>query len=64
MPADAPFAGLCAIDPAHGLGPGGRNEGAAVLCGDCARAAGRGERLERRQVSRLGRPVPFDEVGG
>ena len=61
MPSDAPFAGLCAIDPAHGPALGVGHDGSPATCRDCALAHGRGERLDRRQVSRTGRPVPFDE---
>jgi hypothetical protein len=62
MPADAPFAGLCAIDPAHGPATGVGHDGAPATCQNCEAAAHRGERLDRRQVTRSGRPVPFDEL--
>jgi hypothetical protein len=62
MPADAPFAGLCTIDPAHGPATGVGHIGAPATCQGCEAAARRGERLDRRQVTRTGRPVPFDSV--
>jgi hypothetical protein len=57
MPSEDPFAGLCALDPAHGprLDP-------APLCGRCDDAAGRGEPPLPRMLSVGGRPVPFDAV--
>ena len=63
MPADAPFAGLCAIDPSHGTAMArADHEGATVfVCGDCARAAEGGELPARRQVTIGGRPVVFDD---
>ena len=62
MPADAPFAGLCAIDPAHGPATGVGREGMPATCPDCETAVRRGDPLDRRQVSSLGRPVAFDDV--
>ena len=57
MPSEDPFAGLCALDPAHGprLDP-------APLCERCDEAAGRGEPPLPRMLAVGGRPVPFDAV--
>ena len=63
---DAPYAGLCEIDPAHGPATAratARGSDAPLACCDaCAAAAGRGEAPSRRMVSVAGRPVPFDEA--
>lgn len=57
MPSDDPFAGLCALDPAHGP-----RLAVAPLCEDCDEAAGRGEPPLPRMLAVDGRPVPFDAV--
>ncbi len=54
MPSDDPFAGLCAVDPAHG--PPDHDD----LCADCRQAADEGERPPTRMLVQGGRPVPFD----
>ncbi len=63
----APFEGLCAVDPGHGaagdearLGPGERP---VPVCEACAAAARAGAPPLRRVVPVHGRPVPFDEAG-
>lgn len=61
MPAHDPFAGLCTIDPTHGLG--GTAGDSRGLCVDCAEAARAGNAPSRRQVTRDGQPVPFDAAG-
>lgn len=67
LPADRPFAGLCAVDPAHGPATG-RAEveglGQAAVCVACADAAAGGTRLRRRAIPTPGGPVPFDEMPG
>jgi len=66
--AEDPFAGLCALDPAHGPAIGqARAAGAPEplpACAGCADAAARGERLARRLAPSIrdGRPVPFAEA--
>ena len=57
MPSEDPFAGLCALDPAHGP-----RLDAAPLCEKCDDAAGRGEPPLPRMLAVDGRPVPFDAV--
>jgi hypothetical protein len=61
MPADDPFAGLCWVDPAHGeasaLPPGA----GGPTCAECAAVTAHGVTPERRQITRSGRPVPFDD---
>jgi hypothetical protein len=63
---DAPYAGLCEIDPAHGPATAratARGADAPLACCDaCAAAAERGDAPSRRMVSVAGRPVPFDEA--
>ncbi len=57
MPGEDPFAGLCALDPAHGpCLPG------APVCGACDEAVGRGEPPLPRMLAEHGRPMPFDAV--
>ena len=57
MPSDDPFAGLCAVDPAHGpCAPG------TAMCEDCDEAIGRGEPPLPRMLAVDGQPVPFDAV--
>jgi len=56
-----PFAGLCGIDPAHGVAvtspePGGGRP----LCEACRAAAERGEALTPRMLFEGGEAVPFD----
>ncbi len=64
MPADAPFAGLCAVDPGHGVAttPVAHDDGIVTVCGDCANAAAESELPGRRQVTIGGRPVAFDDA--
>jgi hypothetical protein len=66
QPPDAPFAGLCAVDPAHGpaTGEGAVADGAGPLplCEACREASERGDPPRRRLVPRGGRAVPFSEV--
>lgn len=64
MPAADPFAGLCRVDPEHGPGASVATDGLDgwKLCSNCADAAGEGRLPPRRQVTRAGRPVPFDQV--
>ena len=57
MPGEDPFAGLCALDPAHG--PPLPD---APLCQACDEAVGRGEPPLPRMLAQHGRPVPFDAV--
>ena len=57
MPSDDPFAGLCALDPAHGPCAEG-----APLCEECDEATGRGEPPLPRMLAIDGRPVPFEAV--
>jgi hypothetical protein len=66
QPVDAPFAGLCGVDPAHGPATG---EGAVAdaagpvpLCARCREAAEGGEPPRRRLVPLGGRAVPFTEI--
>ena len=63
MPADAPFAGLCAIDPAHGSAtvPVAHADSIVIVCRDCARTATGSDVPPRRQVTVGGRPVVFDD---
>ena len=60
QPADDPFAGLCANDPAHG--PAADPESSLPLCADCREAARRGEAQGPRMVPVGGRAVPFSEA--
>lgn len=64
MPADAPFAGLCGVDPAHGLATAAvvLTDGPAEVCPDCARAVAAGSPPPRRLVTRQGRPLPFTSI--
>lgn len=65
LPADRPFAGLCAVDPAHGTTDGQapvEGRGVVPVCADCAALAGRGDRLVRRMVATPAGPVPFDQM--
>lgn len=57
MPSDDPFAGLCAVDPAHGPSAPG-----TAMCEACDEAIGRGEPPLPRMLAVDGRPVPFDAV--
>jgi hypothetical protein len=63
---EAPYAGLCALDPAHGPAvTRARAVGGAdpiPACADCAEAAERGQPRARRTISVAGRIVPFDEA--
>jgi hypothetical protein len=63
MPADAPFAGLCAVDPGHGLAtsPVARDDDIVLVCDVCADDAAERALPPRRQVTILGRPVDFDD---
>jgi hypothetical protein len=65
MPAEAPYEGLCGLDPAHGVAiervvHGGETKD---VCAGCARLGASAALPQRRQVTLAGRPVPFDEVG-
>ena len=60
QPADDPFAGLCANDPAHG--PAADPETPLPLCAACREAARRGEAQGPRMVPVGGRAVPFSDV--
>jgi len=60
QPADDPFAGLCANDPAHG--PAADPQAPLPLCAACREAARRGEAQGPRMVPVGGRAVPFSEV--
>jgi hypothetical protein len=65
-PADDPFAGLCAADPAHGPAVAeapidGRREPAGV-CAACAEAAAAGRPARQRLVPIGGRPAPYTEI--
>lgn len=65
LPADEPFRGLCAVDPAHGPATAhavveGRGE--AEVCSACASVAADGEALVRRMLPTPVGPVPFDEM--
>jgi hypothetical protein len=65
LPADRPFDGLCAVDPAHGVAEAEapvEGRGRAPVCADCAAAAARGARLVRRMIPTPNGPVPFDEM--
>ena len=65
LPADRPFDGLCAVDPAHGPGTGRADVeglGRASVCVACADAADGGARLRRRAIPTPSGPVPFDEM--
>jgi hypothetical protein len=64
--ADDPFAGLCAVDPAHGPAVAearidGRDEPAEV-CAACADEAAAGRPPRPRLVPIGGRPAPFTEI--
>lgn len=61
MPADDPFAGLCHVDPAHGLAEAPVPVGGEMwlVCEACAEAARSGHLPARRLVTHQGRPVPF-----
>ena len=58
-PAD-PFAGLCGIDPAHGLAVTAPGRRRPALCEACRAAAERGESLAPRMLFEDGEAVPFD----
>jgi len=62
MPAGDPFAGLCWVDPAHGEASTHPPGAAGATCAECAAVFAHGVTPERRQVTRAGRPVPFDEA--
>lgn len=64
MPSDAPFAGLCAVDPAHGLAatPVSVADTLMIVCAECAHAAAGAGLPPRRQVTVVGRPVVFDDA--
>ncbi len=65
MPADAPFAGLCGVDPGHGQAEATVDvDGGLEVCERCAEAAGRGEAIGRRMVCIDGRPTPFTTALG
>lgn len=55
-----PFAGLCGIDPAHGLAVTPAGDGGRALCEACRAAAERGEPLAPRMLFEDGEAVPFD----
>ena len=60
MPAAAPFAGLCGVDPGHGAAETMIHlDGELEVCAACAAAASRGETIRLRRVCIDGRPVPF-----
>lgn len=63
MPADAPFAGLCAVDPGHGLAtsPVANRDDIVLVCDVCADDAAERVLPARRQVTIRGRPVDFDD---
>lgn len=64
VPSDAPFAGLCAADPAHGLAVASgplEDMSAVPLCAACCDAALAGRPAARRRLPVEGRPVPFDD---
>ena len=65
VPADDLFAGLCAVDPAHGAArTAAPVAGAdAPVCAACAGRAAAGVELVPRAVPVEGRPVPFAEAG-
>ncbi len=67
QPADDPFAGLCAADPAHGPAVAeAALEGAgepARVCAACAERAEAGDPPRPRLVPVGGRPVPFTDIG-
>lgn len=54
-----PFAGLCGMDPAHGVATPPA-PGARALCDECRAAEERGEPLSPRMLFEDGRAVPFD----
>ena len=66
QPADEPFAGLCGIDPVHGVAeasaPSADHPSPIPVCLDCKRAADAGRPPARRLVPSAGRPVPFSEA--
>jgi hypothetical protein len=65
MPADAPFAGLCGVDPGHGPAESTVDvDGGIQVCERCAEAAARGEAIGRRMVCIDGRPAPFTTALG
>lgn len=65
MPADAPFAGLCDIDPGHGQAEATVDiDGGMQVCDVCAEAVARGEAIGRRMVCIDGRPTPFTTALG
>lgn len=55
FPADRPFVGLCAMDPAHGCPA----DAATSLCGECQERLNAGHPLTPRSVAQGGEPVPF-----
>ena len=60
MPAGAPFAGLCAVDPGHGAAQTTVDvEGGMAVCEECAAAVARGDPVRHRMVCIDGRPAPF-----
>jgi hypothetical protein len=65
-PDEGPFAGLCAVDPAHGAATGTDRipdlPEPAPLCAACLAAVEEGRAPARRRLSVDGRPVPFDEL--
>jgi hypothetical protein len=64
MPADAPFAGLCGVDPGHGAAETTvALDGELDVCAECADAVGRGEAIRVRMVWVDGRPAPFTAAG-
>lgn len=66
QPADDPFAGLCAVDPAHGrsVAPATVEDAPEPLevCEDCRRAAEAGEPRSRRLIPAGRDEVPFSEA--
>lgn len=65
-PAGDPFAGLCAVDPAHGPATDraitADDPDPVPVCALCREAADRGQPASPRRVPRAGRPVPHREV--
>lgn len=60
LPANRPFAGLCAIDPQHGpVAPDALIDDRHV-CTACAEAAANGSPPAVRNVTTNGRPIAFD----
>ena len=63
---EGPFAGLCAVDPAHGAATGTETIPdliePAPLCDACLAAVEEGRSPVRRRLSIDGQPVPFDEL--